>query len=232
MSKGFFVPNSVSSNYVANKKTQQGAYQWDQATQEVGLGQQAAFQTINKEYANTINTAYSNYLAANRGIRGSSMGQGYKEAYTQKTQEELATNVAETNLTASNLRQQMAGQGAQAVGNIQSLYEQEVTNMDRVSRTAGDYLGYLKSLTNSKDPSKLFLDPDKANAQLDDMYDLVFSAQPQDYLDDQGNQGMSYTQWVNSQLKDVDKDTVWAQWLFGQGGLNQFQAATKKGVKK
>lgn len=232
MSKGFFVPNSVSSQYVSNKKTSEGAYQWDQANQEVGLGQQAAFQTINKQYANTINAAYSNYLAANHGIRGSTMGQEYKQAYTQLTQEQLAAQVAETNLTAGQLRQEV-NQGAEgAKSQIEEMFQGEVANMDRTAKSASGYLEYLKSLTGSMDASKTYLSPDQASLSIDDMYDTVFQAQPQNYLDAEGNIGMSYIDWVNSQIKDTTVDKTWSQWLFGQGGFEQFKQATKKGVKK
>lgn len=232
MRKGFFVPNSVSSDYVANKKTSTGAYQQDQSFQEIGLGKQAAFQSINQEYAATINNAYSSYLAANRGIEGSQMGEGYKQAYGQIVQDQLVGQITETNLNAANVRNQINQNASAAETQAQQLYEAEVANMDRVARTANDYLGYLKSLTNSKNASQSYLSPEQSNLTIDDMYDSVFAAQPKDYLDAEGNIGMSYIEWLNSQMKDNTADLEWSKWLFGQGGFNQFKDATKRGVKK
>lgn len=231
MSKGFFVPNSVSSNFVSNQRNTGGDYKYDTAVNEVGLNQQAALQSLNKQYSTTINNAYTNYLAASRGVRGSNMGEGYKQAYMQKAQDDLAANVAETNLTAANARAQMGMEGLQQIGAIGKQFETEVGNMDRVAKSMTDYLGYLKTLTGSTDASQTYLNADQMGASVDNLYDTLFNAQPQAYLDAEGNMGMSYIQWVQANLKDTATDTAWSQWLFGQGGYNQFREATKKGVQ-
>lgn len=229
MSKGFFVPNSVGSNYVPNKKTAEGAYQYDQSKQQVGLGQQAAFQSISKQYSSTIDSAFSNYLSANRGIKGSQMGEGYKQAYGKVIEDKLAAQVAESTMNAGQLRQQVSQEGEAAKAQIQAMYEKEVTNMDRVASSANDYLAYLKTLTNT---SQTYLTADQMSLSLDDLYDVVFQAQPEDYFDRQGNIGLSYIEFVNSQLKNNDNDLEWSKWLFSQGGFRQFREATKKGVAK
>lgn len=232
MKRGFFVPNSVSDNFVANKKTGEGAYLWDTATQEVDLGKQAALQTVNKQYSTTIGQAYSSYLLANRGLKGSNMGEGYKEAYSQVIQKQLSDQVAEVNMTAANARQEL-GQNANGMKDIiAKAYETETANMDRVFNSASDYLAYLKSLTGSVDITKKYLTPDQEVLSIDDMYETVWQAQPKDYLDAQGNLGMSYVEWVNANLKNNDADLQWSRWLFGSGGLEQAKTATKKGIKK
>lgn len=231
MASGFYVPNSVSSNYVSNQRNASGNYKYDQAVQEVGLEQQAAFASINKEYSATINKAYSSYLSANRAAKGSAMGQGYKEAYEQANQESLIEQIAETNKNAATAKYQIASAGLESIGNISKQFEQEVSNMDRVAYSAKDYLEYLKTLSSKDDASKTYLTEDQMNLSVDNMYDAIFNAQPQAYLDAEGNVGMSYIQWVNANLKNTDADKAWSQWLFGQGGYGQFIAAIKKGIK-
>lgn len=231
MATGFYVPNSISSNYVSNIKTNEGDYKYDKAVAEVGLSHQAALASISKDYSTTINKAYSDYLSANRAIRGSAMGQGYKEAYLQANQEALAQEVAQDNLNAANARYQLASSSQEAIGNISSQFKQEVSNMDKVAYSAKNYLEYLKTLTGANNASQTYLSEEQMNMSLDNMYDVLFNAQPQGYLDAEGNPGMSYIQWINANLKDTEADKEWAQWLFGQGGYTQFVNATKKGIK-
>ena len=93
------------------------------AASEIGLNKQAAIQTLNKQYSTTINNAYTNYLAANRGVQGSNMGQGYKEAYIQKSQENLVANVAESNLNAAKVRADLAGQTSRSAWLVKHLVQ-------------------------------------------------------------------------------------------------------------
>jgi len=229
MKTGFYVPNSISESFVSNQKTKGGTYQWDQASQEVGLGKQAALQTVNKQFSTTINNAYSNYLAANRGIRGSVMGEGYKEAYVQANQEQLHAQVIESNMTAAMARQEIGQDSNMMRESIQKAYDTEVANMDRAYKFADDYFGYLKTLSGLNDADLKYLDESQSAASIDDMYDTVFQAQPRDYVDEKGNVALSYTEWVNSQLKGNDSDLTWAKWLFSQGGLSQVQKAAGVG---
>lgn len=231
MTTGFFVPASISENYVANKKNAGGANVWDQASGEVGLERQSAFQSINQQYNETINNAYHNYLLANRGIRGSEMGEGYKEAYLQATQQQLASQAAEANLTAAGLRSEINQETIKRQETIQSVYDTEVANLDRVFSTANSYLTYLKTLGKSTDLTARYLTPDQESLTIDDMYDTVFQAQPKDYLDEEGNIGLSYIEWVNSQMKDTEADSSWIKW-FLSGGFNQAKTAVKNGIKE
>ena len=227
MKSGFFVPNSVSDNYVSTKKDEGGSYIWDKATNETNLGKQVALQTVNKQYASTIDNAYSSYLSANRGLIGSNMGEGYKEAYSKIVQDQLAAQVEETNNNAASARSEIITDTNKTHTAIQDAFNTEVANMDRTYRYANDYLSYLKLLTNKTDGVSRYLTTDQESLTIDDMYDSVFQAQPRDYLDDNGNQALSYSEWVNSQLKDTESDTAWAQWLFSQGGLQQSVSAAK-----
>jgi hypothetical protein len=159
------------------------------------------------------------------------MGQGYKEAYTQSLTENLQSNIVETNLSAANVRSQLAGQTSEAIGALGQQFQTEVANMDRVSRSLGQYLDYTKTLTGSKDASKKYLSDEQMTASLDTMYETLYTAQPRDYIDDKGNVGISYAEWVQQNTKDTQADRDWTQWLFGLGGFDQFKQAAKKGVK-
>lgn len=231
MSSGFFVPKSISENFVSTQKGATGANVWDQAMAEIGLGKQAALQTINKQYNTTIADAYSQYLLANRGVSGSNMGEGYKEAYNNVLQAQLANQVAQANITAAGARQDVNTETGKQQAAIKSAYETEVANLDRVYSTANDYLAYLKTLTKSTDMNAKYLTPDQEALTIDDMYDTVFQAQPRDYIDSEGNLALSYIEWVNMNLKGTDADTSWGRWLV-QGGLESAKAGVKKGVKK
>ena len=236
MSTGFFVPKSISESFVANKKTAEGTNQWGKASSEVGLEKQAALQTLNKQYSSTINDAYSNYLLASRGIRGSDMGEGYKEAYFEATQKELASKAAEANLGAATARQEIEQGASKQLLSVQEAYDTEVANMDRVYGSANDYLSYLRTLTNKTDMTTPYLSTDQMSGlesralTIDDMYDTVWQAQPVDYLDEEGNIALSYIEWVNTQLKGTDADKSWIKW-FLQGGFDQAKAGSKT-IKK
>lgn len=231
MKSGFYIPNSISTDYVSTKRNAGGNYVYDQAVSEIGLNQQAAFSTINKEYNATINKAYSSYMMASRATKAAAMGQGYKEAYELANQENLIQQLAEANKSAASARYQVATNGLESLGNISEQFTQEVANMDRVAHSANSYLEYLKTLTGRDDASQSYLTEEQKGMSVDAMYDVLFKAQPQAYLDAEGNIGMSYIQWVNANLKDTEADKAWSQWLFGQGGYTQFLDAVKKGVK-
>ena len=232
MKRGFFVPNSIGENYVASKQTADGTNFWDKANDEVSLGKYAAVQSINKQYSTTIDSAYSSYLMASRGIKGSSMGEGYKDAYSQVLQDQLANQVAETGMNAASVRQELNQNAATMQDMIAKAYDTETANMDRVFNSANDYLTYLKSLSGSVDPTKKYLTADQEALSIDDMYETVFNAQPRDYIDQKGELAMSYLEWVNANLKGTDADNEWSKWLFSMGGFKQAQAGVKKGIKK
>lgn len=229
--KGFFVPNSMSSSYVANDRLDSGALAWQSAENEIGLDKQLAYQALNTQYATTINNAYANYVNAQRGVQGSAMGQGYKEAYLQAQDQGLQQQVAQANTNAASIRQDLDKSENNAKGELQKAFETEVSNMDRTQRSLGEYLNYVKSLT-SADGSQTFLNAEEMTMDLDNMYERLYGTGQQNFVDMNGQVGMSYLQWANSQLKDTAMDREWAQWLFGLGGYQKFQQASRAGINR
>lgn len=231
---GFYVPDSVSSSYVANKRNEEGSLLYEQASSQVGIQKQAAIQQLEKNYASTIENAYASYLAANRGVQGSNMGQGYKELYNQLQKQQLAENIASAGSQFVQQAQSIEGQEAAAQQQIQQQFQQEVAYFDRVQKSFADYLTYVKSLTNAEGEG--YLDPYENKQTIDSMYNVLYEAEPLGSFDEAGNQlgyfdesgkaGLRYEDWVRSQLKDTTEDTAFRQWMFS-GGLNEFLAAPK-----
>lgn len=227
MSRGFFIPNSNNSAYVNTKKNIDGSYQYSQRVNEVGLGHQVALQSVSKQYNATIDKAYSNYLSANRGIRGSNMGQGYKEAYLQETQNQLESQIIDTNLNAANARTQLSNEAFKAIGDIRAQFETEVANMDRTENSLRGYYDYLKTLTNATNVEQGYLTPEQQQLPLEQLYESVLGAEPLSYIDEQGNKGLRYRDWLNNSLKDTTADRAWSEWLFNYGGFEQFKRSKK-----
>ena len=225
--RGFYVPNSISSSYVANKRNEQGSLAYEALATKVGIEKQAALQDLSKQYASAIENAYASYLASQRSIAGSAMGQGYKEAYKAAQQQALIENIANTNMSAAQYRQELQASEEDAQQAIQEQFKAETANLDRVAKSASEYLDYLKTLTG-QDGVSTYLTPEQSEQTIDQLYDVVFAAQPQGYLDAEGNKGLTYLQWVNNNLKDTEADNAWAQWLFGLGGYQDFINATKR----
>lgn len=146
MSKGFYVPDSLSHQYVAGQRNSAGEYKWNSATDSIGLMYQQNLQAINKQYGVTINNAYHNYMSAKNSLGGSNMGAGYKDAYLSMMQENLIAQRADANLTAANARAEMANAYQQQMNDISRAYTTEVEQMDRVGFAAEKYLSYLKTL--------------------------------------------------------------------------------------
>ena len=232
---GFYVPGSVSSSYVANKRNEEDALIYETAASQVGIQKQAAIQQLEKDYAQTIENAYASYLAANRGLQGSQMGQGYKELYKQIQQQQLQENLA---MTASEFNKQAVNieqQEAQAQQQISAAFQKEVSYFDRLQQSMSDYFEYAKTLTDADGNS--YFDPYELNESVDSMYDILSKAQPVGsydtegnyigYSDESGKMGMTYSQWIASQIGTSEEDTAWYQWFLG-GGLNEFLNAPKK----
>lgn len=236
MKSGFFVPKTISSDYVSSKRTAGGSNVWDQTTQEANLQKQQALQIVGKQHSTTINQAYSSYLMASHGVQGSEMGEGYKNAYLEVMRNQLVGQIEETNMNAANLRAEIGQQTNQMKMGIQEMYEAEIANMDRGFGLANQYLSYLAKLT-TEDMKGTYLSEEqitkfnKGELNIDDMYSDVFNAQPRNYIDDKGELSLSYAEWVNKQLKGTEADNSWYKW-FQQSGLGQMKEAAKKGVKK
>lgn len=223
---GFLVPSSIGQSYIDSKRTEEGSFQYDSYYNRAGIQKQSALQSLGNMYESTIENAYASYLASQRGIMGSNLGQGYKEAYLQNQQQALMSNIAEGNLTLAKGRAELSVQEVQEKAAIDKQREAEIGNINRVAKTFENYLGYVKSL--SKD-GKSPLSEEQMNMSVDDLYETLQGErfQPQSYLDTEGNMGLPYSQWVNQQLTTSTVDTAFGQW-FNQGGLSEFLQAVRQ----
>ena len=236
---GYYVPNRVSNEYVASKRNEQGAYEYDTYLQDVGIETQAAIQSLNKDYSATINNAYSQYLNAKYNINNSNMIQGAKDAYLQKQQEALQANVAQASLTAAETKQQILQQAYEQQNTIGEAFQTEVNNMEQVGTMLSGYMEYLKGVTNKSGSyydaiiSGKGLSDYTEDIYAEDIYDELYHAQPNlpdnMYTDEDGNVALGWTDWLNTQIK-TDKQQSWYDWYMGQGGYEQFQDAYKKGI--
>lgn len=260
MSRGFFIPSNLSAEYVQNKRTPEGEYQYDKELGNIKLERQASLQSLSQQYNTTIDSAYANYLMANRGIRGSTLGQGYKEAYIQETQASLQRDITETNLGMQNVRAQVGQQASAQIADMMSRIGTETGNMNRVAESLQGYFDYLKEATINTESSiyaeKLRLAEEEmaklpkkqrtevavdlgyfsdieSKKSLDDMYEQLLNASPKDYYDASGDTALGFMDWVYQNIKDNERDRTWADWLINQGGINQFRdMVLNKGVKK
>lgn len=232
MSKGILVPSSASRNYVQNQRGERGSYKWDDEVSEIGLGHQTALQSLNKQYSNTINEAYAGYLAANRGIAGSNMGQGYKDAYIQQTQQAFNTQQDEALSNLASAQYQLSLQGAEALAGVKQRMDTETSYINRTKQSAIDYYEYLRNLEN-KDRTKEdlgYFTKDELGLDIDQLYDRIFDAFVGDYEDMDGNEAMTYNAWLTRSIRNSDADRNWYDWLLTQGGLKQFRDITKLGT--
>ena len=112
--RGFYVPASRSSDYVAQKRDTEGSFAYDKAAIELGMQKQQALQGLQKSYESTIENAYASYLAGQQNIGASQMGQGFKEAYKQQQEQNLLSNIAQANQSTASVRAQIAQSESQA----------------------------------------------------------------------------------------------------------------------
>ena len=231
---GFYVPGSVGGSYVANKRDEEGTLLYEGAANEINIQKQAAIQQLEKNYAATVENAYASYLAANRGVQGSQMGQGYKELYKQIQQQQLQQNIASTTSEFNKQVMNVEAQEESAKQQIQERFQQEVSYFDRLQQSLSNYFEYVKTLTD-KDGNGYF-DPYELNQSVDSMYDILGTAQPIGQYDSEGNYigysdqdgkaGMTYSEWIANQMGTSDEDQAWYQWMIG-GGFNEFMNAPK-----
>ena len=224
--EGFFVPGSQSSSYVSNKRNEEGSYAYDSAAIDIGQQKQAALQDLSKTYESTIENAYASYLANQRNIATSAMGQGYQEAYNQLAQQNLINNITSTTQSLNQARLELEEQESAARKDLNTMFATETANLDKVVTSMDNYLTYIKGLSNTSGQG--YLSDEQQNQTVDELYDVLFGAQPQGFTDEEGNSGLTYSQWVHSQLNDSDMDQDWYNWLFYQGGWQDFQNALAK----
>lgn len=221
----YYVPSSMSKSYVENKRTEEGTRGYLQSEQEVDIQKQAAIQNLEQQYNSTIENAYASYLSNQRNINMSQMGEGYKQLYRQMQEKELASNIAQTNLSAAQARQELTTQASKAKGDIQAMKEQEISNLNRVQNTMQQYLNYIKSVTN--EAGEGLLTEEQQKMYVDDLYETLYDLPIEEgYTDTSGKQALRYSEWVRSNLTGSAEDTAWGDWLYS-GGLQDFMNAAK-----
>ena len=231
----FYVPGSLAGSYVEQKRDTAGTKLYAGAEQEIGIQKQAALQSLGEQYDQAINNAYTSYLASQRGIAASAMGQGYKEAYEQKAQEAFQENLRQANLSASEARSQIETSAAEQQSALQERYKTEVANLDKAAASMNDYLEYVRGLYQVDAQGNAVLDEEKNNIgylnadQLgltaESLYDVLLDAQPQNYYDTTGKQAKAYTEWLRDKYGAGSKeDQAWLQYMYG-GGLSDFKRA-------
>lgn len=220
---GYFIPGSMSSEYVSSKRNESGSQYYESQAAEVGLQKQAAFQQLNETYSQAIDNAYSSYLAANRGINTSNMGQGYKELYKEAQEQQLMSNITSSAEYLAEQRASLTQQAASAEAQIQKAYSTEVGYYDKLQQTFANYYEYVQGLT-SETSGQSYLDEYEKKAGIDNMYELLANAQLQDYKDEEGKSALNFSDYVRQQTKDIQDD--WYQW-FLTTGYNSFMNAPK-----
>lgn len=218
--RGFSVPGSRSGSYVANRRDEEGSFGYDKAAIELGIQKQTALQNLSETYAQTIDNAYASYLANQRNIMASAMGQGYKQAYLQGQEQALSEASKQAAQTAASARAQFAQEESEARNYIQQQYEAEVSNIDRALNSMDNYFEYLKGLSSENSAWQALFDLDASTTDIEldtDMYERLLQVQPRTFKDAEGEAGKSYMEWMTSQLKDTSVDRAYSQWLYGGG---------------
>ncbi len=242
--RGFSVPGSRSGSYVASRRDEEGSFGYDKAAIELGIQKQTALQNLSETYAQTIDNAYASYLANQRNIMASAMGQGYKQAYLQGQEQALSEASKQAAQTAASARAQFAQEESEARNYIQQQYEAEVSNIDRALNSMDNYFEYLKGLSTENYTWQALLDLDASTTDIEldtDMYERLLQVQPrtfrdaegqlQTFKDAEGRAGKSYMEWMTSQLKDTSVDRAYSQWLYGGGweeALRSLGTSTQK----
>lgn len=229
--EGFFVPGSRTADYVKSKPNEYGASDYYSNVNELGIQKQAALQNLSDQYASTINNAYAAYLANQRNIMTSAMGQGFKEQYLQNQQQQLAAQQAQAAQNLATSRAQLEQQSSANKQTIDELYTKQTKNLDRIVNSMGDYLTYVKSLTGvsaDKQTELKALTEEQEQMSLDELYGTLYNLDPKNLVDEEGIQGKRYSDWIKSQIKGTDEDTDWYNWLMYEGGLQDYKAMLDK----
>lgn len=227
--KGFYVPASRSSDYVAQKRDTEGSFAYDKAAIELGIQKQQALQGLQKSYESTIENAYASYLAGQQNIGASQMGQGFKEAYRQQQEQNLLSNIAQANQSTTSARAQIEQSESQARSALDTQFKTEVSNLDRVANMMNDYREYLASLYNPNDASQKFFLENEENLKTEELYQMLYGAQPVGLVDPEGQAGKSFARWTYYNVGTTEADQEWLQWLVTGGYQDFYNAALKTG---
>lgn len=232
---GYYVPSSFSANYVSNKKSDSGDYMYDSATNRAGVDAQRNLQQLNKQYNVTINNAYAQHLLANQGLKASTLGTGYKDAYVQRLQESVNSEMDQANVSVQNAKQSIFATLNQNLQGISAIQQQEVNNMRRMAGSLEQYNTYLNTLS-AKEGNTRYVEDQKFKLgdewTFEDNYDKLFGTQQfvlSNYLDENGSDGLAYTEWLRNNSGTSEDDTSWLDWLY-TNGLTQYQDFIKNGV--
>lgn len=229
--EGFFVPGSRTASYVKGKTNEYGASDYYSNVNELGIQKQAALQNLSDQYASTINNAYAAYLANQRNIMTSAMGQGFKEQYLQNQQQQLAAQQAQAAQNLATSRAELEQQASTSKSTLDELYTRQTKNLDRIVNSMGDYLTYVKSLTGlsaDKQTELKALTEEQEQMSLDELYGTLYNLDPKNLVDEEGVQGKRYSDWIKGQIKGTDEDTDWYNWLMYEGGLQDYKAMLDK----
>ena len=236
---GFYVPGSYSSSYVSNKADEQGVRYYENQSIEIGKQTQAALTQLSSNYEQTINDAYASYLASQQSIGNSAMGQGYKEAYLEMAKNQFQNNIISSNQSLEQAQLQIQQQGQQAQAALQQQFATDTANLDRFVTSFGAYKDYLAKLTPNPNnqnavisEGQSYLSEDQKKMTVDDLYNFLMEAQPEGYVDENENRGLTFTEWLNSQYgpgsKGSQADQDWFNWAMFQGGYDDFKNALNK----
>ncbi len=227
---GYYVPSSFSANYVGNKKNEDGTNVYDSARNSVGIDAQRNLQQLNKQYNVTINQAHAGNLLANRGLRASTLGTGYKQAYAEQLQASVNNEINQAGLSVADAKQNIFNNLAGNLNQINMAQQQEMTNMGHMASTLEQYYGYVQGLTD--EGMNKYTDTNKfdmsAGSTFEDNYTNLFSMNKgtvANYFDENNNPALAYEDW----LRQNEKDTNWLDWAYG-GGMTQYQDFIKNGV--
>ena len=247
---GFYAPGSISGQYVASKRNEEGSYVYDKAAQDIGMQKQAALQNLSENYGNIVNNAYTSYLANQRGIGASQMGQGYKEAYIQQQQANLQQQIQEAGTSTAQARQELEQSAAAGQEAIYQQYLQQVNNLDRADQALKNYFNYLNSYGyfnqdafKERHPEYYDKYDEQGHLADDSMYREIYQdlleAQPQSWkinnqavTDEEGNLLQTFSDYAGSTAGTKQEDTDWLNWLRYQGGMQDYIKALAKSYKE
>lgn len=233
ITSGFYIPQNLAKSYVLNQHNQDGSYKYDVDLEgniysgEAALQAKKAIQSLNQTYSDTINNAYSQYLNSKQNINMSNMGQGYKEAYIQQQEQALQQSQMQASMNAAEARQTLAETVNKADLAVNQQYQQEVQYMNTVAANLDKYLTYIKGLRKTSDDGaydpdgETYLSDYEQTQTLENMYDVLFNAQPVGYKTEDDTAGQNFLDWMRDQVKTAD-DQAWFDWL-SMGGYEQFK---------
>ncbi len=224
---GYYVPSSFSANYVANKKNADGTYTYDSAINRVGIDTQRNLQQLNKQYNVTINNAYAQQLMANRGLRASALGTGYKQAYVQQLQASLNQEVEQVSLSVAETKQNIFNNLTQNLNQVAAAQQQEIDNMRRMASSLEQYNTYLQGLT-TLEGNTYTTDFGFREGSFEENYDKLFDQEINNsgilskYVDENNNVGLSFEDWLRQRSGTSSQDTSWLDWVYN-GGYTQYR---------